>query len=333
LFTTMPAGKVVVTNAKRLDFDGKLNFDSVSKVAGPAVTRIEDDHPSDDEIIAALGDDATIIINKEIPITAALIGRFPPTMKLICEAGTGFNNIALDAAAARGIKVTNVPAYSTEAVAQLVATFLLNFSCSLGLQQRMLQNGDKSNFKGSLQVPHFELQGKTIGLIGGRGNIGSATAKLCIALGMRVIVSSRSDAPSKIDGVGITSSVEDLLKVSDFVSLHCPLTASTKHLINAATLKIMKPTAYLINTARGAIVDEPALIEALSASPPTIAGAGLDVQELEPPADDSALYTLPNVILTPHIGWKRVETRQRLVDAVADNIAAFISGTPTNIVA
>lgn len=113
-------------------------------------TRIEEDHPSDDEIIAALGDDATIIINKEIPITAALIGRFPPTMKLICEAGTGFNNIALDAAAARGIKVTNVPAYSTEAVAQLVATFLLNFSCSLGLQQRMLQNGDKSNFKGLL---------------------------------------------------------------------------------------------------------------------------------------------------------------------------------------
>lgn len=222
----------------------------------PLPQRIDKDHPSDDEIIAALGADATIIINKEIPITAALIERFPPSMKLICEAGTGFNNIALDAAKAKGITVTNVPSYSSDAVAQLVATMILNFSCSLGLQQRMLQNGDKSNFTGTLQVPHFELQGKTVGLIGGRGNIGSAVAKICVALGMKVLISSRSDAPSEIAGVDIAASVDELLKVSDFVSVHCPLTDSTKHLVNAAALKSMKPTAYLINTARGAIIDE-----------------------------------------------------------------------------
>ncbi|CAL1146449.1 unnamed protein product [Cladocopium goreaui] len=181
----------------------------------------------------------------------------------------------------------------------------------------MLQKGDRDNFTKSLQVPHFELQGKVLGLIGGSGGIGSKVAALAEAIGMKVVITSRSPKPNALP-------LEELLRTSDFVSLHCPLNADTKHLINKDTLKLMKPTAYLINTGRGSLIKEPELIEALQNK--TIAGAGLDVQETEPPAADNPLYSLENVILTPHIGWKRLETRQRLMDIVADNLTAYLSG-------
>jgi len=311
--------KAVVINAGRLDFDGRLDFSKLSRAV--EITRFDSDAAAE-EIVQRVKDQE-IIITKEIPVTGEAIARFPPSVRLIQEAGTGFNNIDLAAAKARGITVCNCPAYSSDAVAQLVITFMLNFSCSLVPQMRMLSRGNLDNFTKGLQVPHFELGGKTLGLIGGSGAIGSQVASIASGLGMKVVITSRREGPNVV-------SLEELLQNSDIVSLHCPLNGDTRHLINKATLAMMKPTAFLINTGRGALVKEADLVEALSAG--TIAGAGLDVQDPEPPEPGSPLYRLENVLLTPHIGWKRLETRQRLVDLVADSVAAFLQGYPVNVV-
>lgn len=311
--------KAVLVNAGRLDFDKGLDFSKLTAAAG--LTRFESD-ASPEEIVERV-QGVEVVITKEIPVPASAISKFPPSVKLIQEAGTGFNNIDLAAAKEKGITVCNCPAYSSDAVAQLVITFMLNFSCSLVQQMRMLTKGDRSNFDKCLQVPHFELAGKTLGLIGGSGGIGSKVADIAAGMGMKVIITSRSPKPNAVP-------LEELLRTSDFVSLHCPLNAETKNIMNKATLGMMKPTAFLINTGRGALINEAELIEVLQNK--GIAGAGLDVQVTEPPALDSPLYTLENVILTPHIGWKRLETRQRLMDIVADNVAAFLAGNPVNVV-
>jgi len=311
--------KVVLINAGRLDFDQKLDLSKISAIAD--VTRFESDATPEEILERVQGQD--IVISKEIPIPGKIIEQFPPSVRLIQEAGTGFNNVDLSAAKAKNVMVCNCPAYSSDAVAHLVFTLILNFSCSLVPQMRMLQKGNRDNFTKSLQVPHFELQGKVLGLIGGSGGIGSKVATLAEAIGMKVVITSRSPKPNVLP-------LEELLRTSDFVSLHCPLNAETKHLINKDTLKLMKPTAYLINTGRGSLIKESELIEALESK--TIAGAGLDVQETEPPSADNPLYGLENVILTPHIGWKRLETRQRLMDIVADNLTSFLAGKPVNVV-
>jgi len=311
--------KVVLINAGRLDFDKALDFSKIAAVAD--ITRFESDATPEEILERVQG--ADIIISKEIPVPGEIISKFPASVRLIQEAGTGFNNVDLTAAKAKGVTVCNCPAYSSDAVAHLVFTLILNFSCSLVPQMRMLQKGNRDNFNKCLQVPHFELQGKTLGLIGGSGGIGSKVSDLAEALGMKVVLTSRSPRPNALP-------LEELLKTSDFVSLHCPLNAETKHIINKDTLKLMKPTAYLINSGRGSLIKETDLIEALQNK--VIAGAGLDVQETEPPTADNPLYELENVILTPHIGWKRVETRQRLMDIVADNIASFLQGKPVNVV-
>mmetsp|Transcript_153837 Transcript_153837/g.294956 ORF Transcript_153837/g.294956 Transcript_153837/m.294956 type:complete len:372 (-) Transcript_153837:102-1217(-) len=318
--------KAVLVNAARVDFDQKIDLSNLKAVA--EVTQHNDNSPTPQEILERVPGHE-VIITKEIPVPGEAISKFPPEVKLICEAGTGFNNIDLAAARAKGITVCNCPAYSSDAVAHMVITFVMNFSSSLVAQQRMLCKGDRSNFEKCLQVPHFELGGKTLGLIGGSGGIGSKVADIAVALGMKVIISSRKPKPSGNPSIEITT-VEELLPRSDFVSLHCPLNAETRHLIDKAALEKMKPTAFIINTARGPVIKEDDLIAALKAG--TIAGAGLDVQDVEPPPMDSPLYTMESVILTPHIGWKRLETRQRLMDIVADNVAAFLSGSPVNVV-
>ena len=312
--------RTVILNAQRMNYDGSLDFSALS----PNLTIYDDTTP--DQFLARI-QDADIVVTKELPVPAELISQFPNSVKLICEAGTGYNNIAIDAARERGITVCNVPAYSTQRVAHLAICLMLNLASSMHEQIRMLHDGDRSNFTQHLMVPHVELNGKTLGIIGA-GTIGQNVIRIARALDMNVLVYTRTP---KEDFPGITHcSLEHLLSNSDFVSLHCPLTSQTHHIINAETLALMKPSAFLINTSRGALVDEPALIAALQRG--KIAGAGLDVQETEPPAQDNLLYTLENVILTPHIGWKGQETRQRLVSIVADDIHAFLSGTPINVV-
>ena len=212
----------------------------------------------------------------------------------------------------------------------LVITFVLNFSATVVPQHVALAKGDRSLFTSSLgTTPHFELTGKTIGLVGGTGAIGTKVAEIARVLGMNVLVWSRSaqTEPGKWEA---RESLKDLLAESDFVSVHCPLNEQTRGLIDRDAIASMKPTAYVINTARGAVINETDLVNALRAG--TIAGAGLDVQEVEPPVEGSPLYDLENVMLTPHVGWKRLETRQRLMDLVADNVAAWKAGAAVNVV-
>jgi len=331
LCSSAPKLRAVLLNAARLDFDGRVSFDRLAATSDLARHEISD--PS--EVLARVAGHE-VVINKEMPITGDLIRQFPSSVKLICEAGTGYNNIDLAAAREKGIAVCNVPTYATEAMAHMAVTLIMALSCSLVPQAKALQAGDLSYMKqchlGSL--PHFELTGKTVGLIGGLGTIGQRVAAMLLGLGMRVVASSRT-APLglRADGIEVTS-MDDLLARSDFVSVHCPLNAHTKGLIDAAALAKMRPSAYLVNTARGAIVEQSALVDALRSR--RIAGAALDVfgEGSAPPPplpDESPLYGLDNVILTPHIGWQRVEARQRVVDMMAENIEAFGRGEPANI--
>ena len=256
-----------------------------------------------------------------------MIAQFPDSVELICEAGTGYNNIAIDAAVQKGITVCNVPAYSSHRVAHTAIMMMLNLSSTMQIQIKMLGKGDRTNFTEHLKVPHVELNGKTLGVVG-YGNIGRQVIKVGQALDMKVLCYTRTPRPDQENLTFV--SLETLLKESDYVSLHCPLNDKTRHMINEETLALMKPSAFLINTSRGALIDEPALISALQAG--KIAGAGLDVQETEPPAADNPLYTMDNVIITPHMGWKGLETRQRLVGVIADDIRGFFDGKPVNVV-
>lgn len=312
--------KVVVLNAGKMDYDGKLDFSALS----PDVTVYADS--AQEEILDRI-QGACVIVTKELPVSAGMIRQFPDSVKLICEAGTGYNNIALDAAAERGIQVCNVPTYSAHRVAHTAVMLMLNLASTMQTQIKMLAVGDRSNFTEHLQVPHVELNGKTLGVVGA-GNIGRQVIRIGQALDMQVLCHARRQRPDEENLTFVP--MERLLRESDFITIHCPLTPQTHHLIDEKALAMMKPTAFLINTSRGAIVDEAALIRALESG--QIAGAGLDVQETEPPVSSSPLYTMDNVIITPHMGWKGMETRQRLVGVVAENIRGFFEGKPVNLV-
>ena len=312
--------KTVVLNAKKMNFDGKLDFSILSS----QVTVYEDTAP--EELLERI-QDTDVIVTKEMPVSGDLIRQFPDSVKLICEAGTGYNNLDLAAAKEKGIMVCNIPAYSTQRVAQTAIMLILNLSSAMQVQMAMLAKGNHDNFTKNLQVPHVEVNDKTLGIIGA-GHIGREVIRIAKAMDMKILVYTRTP---KEDGDGIRYvDLETLLRNSDYVSLHCPLTPQTRHMINKDTLAMMKPEAFLINTSRGALIDEPALIEALQNG--VIAGAGLDVQEVEPPAEDNPLYTMSNVLLTPHMGWKGLETRKRLVSILAGNIKAWEDKKPVNVV-
>ena len=312
--------KTIVLNAAKMNFDGNLDF----SVLSDEVVVYDDTTP--EELLSRI-QDADIIVTKEMPVSGELIRQFPESVKLICEAGTGYNNLDLNAAKEKGILVCNIPAYSSQRVAHTTIMMILNLSSTMQTQMKMLANGNRDNFTKNLQVPHVEVNDKTLGIIGA-GNIGRSVIKVAKALDMNILVYTRTPREDE-DGIRYVD-LETLLRSSDYVSLHCPLTPQTRHIINEETLSMMKPTAFLINTSRGALVDEPALIKALQEH--VIAGAGLDVQETEPPVADNPLYTLDNVILTPHMGWKGLETRQRLVSILDGNIKAYLSGSPINVV-
>ena len=312
--------RVVVVNASKMNYDHLLDFSVLSNDV-----QVYDDSTNEEVIERIQG--ARVVVTKELPVGADLLSQFPDSVKLIVEAGTGYNNIDLDAARAKGITVCNIPAYSTERVAHTVIMMLLNFSSTMQQQIGMLAKGDRSNFTKYLQVSHTEVNGKTLGVVGA-GHIGMEVIKVAKALGMNILIHTRTP---KADGDGIRYvSLDELLEHSDYITLHCPLNEQTKHMINKDTIAKMKSSTIIINTGRGALINEADLCDALAAK--RIAGAGLDVQEVEPPAEDSPLYTLDNVIITPHMGWKGLETRQRLVGIIRDNVQAFFKGKPINVV-
>ena len=312
--------RVVVVNAGKMNYDHLLDFSVLSNDV-----QVYDDSTHAELIERIQG--ASVVVTKELPVGAELLSQFPESVELIIEAGTGYNNIDLAAARAKGITVCNIPAYSTERVAHTAIMMILNFASTMKQQIGMLAKGDRSNFTKHLQVSHTEVNGKTLGVVGA-GYIGMEVIKVAKALGMNILIHTRTP---KADGDGIRYvSLDELLEHSDYITLHCPLNEQTKHMINKDTIAKMKSSAIIINTGRGALINEADLCEALAAK--CIAGAGLDVQEVEPPAEDSPLYTLDNVIITPHMGWKGLETRQRLVGIIRDNVQAFFKGEPINVV-
>lgn len=312
--------KTAVLNSERMNYDNRLDFSLLSS----EVSVYKNSSPKE---ILSRAKGQEVLVTKEIPVTKEMIYAFPDSVKLICEAGTGYNNIDLDTCKKRGITVCNIPAYSTKRVAHTAFMLLLNLSSSMKQQEKMLFEQNHENFTKCLSLNHVEVNGKTLGIIGA-GNIGKEMVRLGRAFDMNILIYTRTPGKDS-DGVHYTD-LETVLKESDYISLHCPLNDKTHHIIDSDALKLMKPSAFLINTARGALIDEAALIEALQEH--RIAGAGLDVQETEPPREDNPLYDMDTVILTPHMGWKGLETRQRLVSILAENIKAYAEGKAVNVI-
>ena len=271
--------------------------------------------------------DADALLTNKTVLNADNMSQMP-NLKYIGVLATGYNVVDLEYAASRGIVVTNIPAYSTASVAQMVLAHILNITNSVEHHSQLVRGGAWS---GSIDFcfwdrPQIELAGKTIGLVG-LGNTGMATARIALAFGMKVIaVTSKKQLPDGIKSV----SYSELWQQSDIVSLHCPLCADTRNLVNANTIAQMKASAILINTGRGPLIDEQALADALNSG--RIAAAAVDVLSTEPPAADNPLLTARNCYITPHIAWATREARQRLMSIAASNLKAFAEGKPVNVV-
>ena len=270
------------------------------------------DSTSEDKALSRLTGNE-ILMTSKCPITRELMENSPQLKYIGCTA-TGYNNIDVEAAADLGIAVTNIPAYSTDAVAQHTIALMLELSNHVGLHNASVQDGQWSDneyfcyWKKSVTL----LTGKSLGIIG-YGAIGKRVAQIARALGMEINIFSQDPAGAM---------------KSDFVSLHCPLTRENRHMVNTEFLVNMKPGTILINTARGGLVDERALADAIKAG--FIAGAALDVLEQEPPAKDCPLIGLDNCIITPHIAWSPKEMRQAVIDILAENLESWLTGGMKN---
>ncbi len=278
------------------------------------------------ELILERAADAELVLTNKVVLGAEEMESLP-ALRYIGVLATGVNVVDLEAARQRGIVVTNVPAYSTPSVAQHVFALLLELTRGVGEHARLVRAGKWSTSPDfSFWVsPQVELADKTLGIVG-YGRIGQAVARVAKAFDMPVLVHTRR--PQSLPEGSRQVSLDTLISQADIVSLHCPLTPETKHLINAERLTKMKASAYLINTGRGPLVDEAALAQALSDG--QIAGAGLDVLSLEPPSANNPLISEPACIITPHIAWATLAARKRLMNVVVANIRAFLSGTPQN---
>ena len=282
------------------------------------------------EEIVARAKDADIVLTNKTPLTAETLARLPK-LRFISVLATGYNIVDTGYARENGIKVSNVPVYSTDAVAEFVFSLILDFYKRPAFHNTLVQQGEWQNCIdfSFWKNPNFqEIAGKTLGIIG-FGRIGQRTAQLGAAFKMNILGHSRSRS-TETDFPFTWASVDEILEKSDIISLHCPLTPETKHLIDKAAIGKMKPTAFLVNTARGPLIDEQALADALNSG--TIAGAACDVVSSEPILAGNPLLSATNLTLTPHIAWAAEEPRKRLMAITAENIAAFQSGKPVNLV-
>lgn len=287
------------------------------------------DRTAPDDIVERAAEADTILTNKT-PLSAEVLARLPK-LRYIGVLATGYNIVDTEAARERGIPVTNVPTYGTHSVVQFVFALLLELCHRVQLHSDAVHAGEwtRSVDFCFTRSPLVELAGKTIGLIG-LGRIGSQTAQVARAFGMRVLASgSGRTAPPKVEGVEWVE-LDELLKQSDVVSLHCPLTPATEKLLQAERISLMKPTAFLINTSRGPLIDEQALADALNEG--RIAGAALDVLSTEPPKADNPLLGARNCLITPHIAWATQEARARLMETAVDNVRHFLAGEIVNTV-
>ncbi len=273
--------------------------------------------------------DADLVISNKVVVDRPLMAA-STQLKLICIAATGTNNVDLEAASELGIAVTNVTGYGTPSVVQHVFSLILSLATRQPQYREAVARGDwqRANQFCLLDYPIWELSGKRLGILG-YGELGRAVARVAEAFGMQVLVGQRPGGPPQAGRIAL----EALLPQVDILSLHLPLAENTRNLIGTRELALMQPHALLINTARGGIVDESALAEALING--GLGGAGVDVLSKEPPAGGNPLLNpeVPNLILTPHIAWASVEARQRLIDEVVANVRAFLSGESRNRVA
>lgn len=273
--------------------------------------------------------DADIVLTNKVSLSEKNI-KVASLLKYIGVMATGYNVVDITATHKRNIIVTNVPSYSTSSVAQLTFAIILELSGHISMYAQSVKNGDWLSSKDfSYQLkPIMELNHKTLGIIG-FGQIGQAVARIALSFGMNVIASHKHPGRDKMDGVFFVKE-EKCFKDSDILSLHCPLNDENKKFVNTRMLSMMKSSAYLVNTSRGGLINEPDLAQALNSG--VIAGAGLDVLSIEPPTSENPLLKAKNCLITPHIAWATFEARSRLMDTVVNNIRAFINGKPVNVV-
>jgi len=316
--------KIVVLDGRTLNSDRKAwsALDPLGEVSYFEVSQPEE--------VLERASGATILVTNKHPLRRDLIAKLPD-LKFITVTATGFDCVDLDAARERGIPVSNVPEYSTYSVAQFAFGLLLELCLRVGLHDEAVKAGEWTNQPDfSLRkTPLVELAGKTMG-IAGYGRIGRRVADVASAMGMKVVAYRPSGKADREGDVVATCTLDELFERADVVSLHCPLTDKTRGMVNRERLRRAKPTTMLINTARGALVVEQDLADALNAG--EIAGAAVDVVTREPIPADNPLLKARNCIITPHIAWTTNEARERLLDASIDNIKAFLDGKPVNVV-
>jgi glycerate dehydrogenase len=293
-----------------------LNYDSLRELG--ELTVFMRTKPS--EVVERIGDAEAIFTNKVI-IDKSIMKKCP-NLKFISTLATGFNCVDTKGAEELGIVVCNIPAYSRDSVVQHTFALILELVAQVGRHNESVHNGDWANATDFCYclTPLVELAGKTLGIIG-YGNIGKAVEKVAFAFGMKVIINNRTPFEGSV-------SAEQVFEESDIVSLHCPLTAENEKFVDANLIGRMMPSAYLINTARGAIINESDLAAALNEG--RIAGAGLDTLWTEPPSRENPLLTAKNCFITPHTAWATTEARKRLLDIAKQNLQAFICGAPIN---
>ncbi len=313
--------KIVVLDAHAMN-PGDLSWDDLKKLGETDIY----ERSSEEETPSRIADADIVLTNKAL-LTKEIMDQ-APMLRYIGVMATGYNVVNTNAARQNNIVVTNVPAYSTVSVAQLTFAIILELSVHAVMYAESVRKGDwvlSKDFSYQL-VPIMELQDKTIGIVG-LGQIGQAVAKIALAFGMKVIASHKHPERDKMEEVTFVDEAT-CFRDADFVSLHCPLKEDNKQFVNRELLNLMKPSAFLINTSRGALVNEEDLADALNNG--RIAGAGLDVLSTEPPASDNPLLKAKNCLITPHIGWATFEARSRLMQVVVNNVKAFIKGSPVN---
>lgn len=304
---------------------GDLSWDSLRQLGDCMVW----ERTAQNQIVERAAE-ADIVLTNKVPLGKAEFDALPK-LKFVGVLATGYNIIDLDAATDHNVVVTNIPAYSTNSVAQMVMAHLLNIVNQVQHYTDEVRSGKWSSCPDFCfyDTPVFELCGKTMGIVG-LGHIGMAVARIAVSMGMKVLAYTSKDAATLPDGVEKALLLDDLFAASDVVTLHCPLTDDTRHMVNANRLGLMKKSAILINTGRGPLVDEQALADALNAG--EIYAASVDVMSQEPPCADNPLLTARNCHFTPHIAWASKEARVRLMDIAVDNVRKFLAGQPVNVV-
>lgn len=283
---------------------------------------------TEEETVQRIADAQIVLLNK-VPITEAVLNACT-SIKLICCLATGYNVVDIKAAKSRGIPVCNVPAYSTQAVAQFTFALLLELCHRVGHHDQLVHQGAWTacpNFC-FWDTTQMELAGKTMGIIG-FGRIGQTVGQIAKAMGMKVLAHSRS-RKAEAAHIGKYVDLDTLLQNSDVISLHCPLFPETTKLINTQTIAKMKDGAILLNTSRGSVIDEIAVAEALHSG--KLGGAAVDVVSEEPMKDNNPLLGAPNCIITPHMAWAPIETRKRILDITVESIKGYLTGRPVNVV-